>query len=223
MARETAEELFRLLDAEDCGILYLDDLKSLKAKLEPSLTATVERVLHNHIFSNRSFLMTKQEFVQAYAELNQPPRVHLSLKELIVGDLSASRIESVTEEADSELGETLKVLQELEVNVDLQRARRSKQSSTVYQQHRQGRPVVDLKMLNYHASNYEQEELKRLFMKRKPTLQQVRSPPPKKPVRCRSNVPAERLAKLRNSEPQPLSKLLEVRRAHLRLSQGLCI
>lgn len=223
MARDTAEDLFRHLDVDDCGILYLDDLKSLKARMEPSVASSLEQVLHNHIFTNRSFLMTKEEFVLAYVALNQPPRVHLSLKELIVGDLSASRIDSVTEESDSDLGETLKVLQELEVNVDLQRTRKIKQVSQCNTQQKAGRPLIDLKMLNSPTSNYGQEELKQLFMKRRPVVQQVKTPPVRKTHRCRSNAPVERLAKLRNSEPQPLSKLLEVRRAHLRLSQGYCI
>jgi hypothetical protein len=245
---KTPENLFRLLDVDACGILYLDDLKSLKAKLDPSMLPLVERVLHTHIFSNRSFLMTEEEFVQGFFALDLLPQAvpppsaqsasgnsdfHSAVSSALEaafrrneagrleategGDLSASRIESVTEDCDSDLGDTLKVLQELEANTELQRAQRTKQANGRY-----GRPIVDLRMLNSPVSNYNQEELKLLFMKRKPPPQTAKSSCPR-PTKSRSIAPAERSAKLRNSEMMPLTKLLEVRRAHLRLSQGRCV
>jgi hypothetical protein len=162
-------------------------------------------VLHAHIFSNRSFLITQEEFIQGFC----PPLVHLSLKELIVGDLCESRIESVTEECDSDFGETLQVLQELEVNA--QRPRKPRQGY-ISKPGRPKRPVVDLNKLTDHAANYGQEELKRIFMNRQPQSTQS---PPKKPQRGRSH--AERVSRL--SERKVVSKLLEVRRVHLRLSQ----
>lgn len=64
---QAAVTLFDSLDADRAGVLYLDDLRNIMNRVSQRFKTIVEGVLHTHIFEKRSFIITKQEFVEQYS------------------------------------------------------------------------------------------------------------------------------------------------------------
>jgi hypothetical protein len=64
---QAAVALFDTLDTERAGVLYLDDLRNIMNRVSQRFKTIVEGVLHSHIFEKRSFIMTKQEFMEQYS------------------------------------------------------------------------------------------------------------------------------------------------------------
>ena len=98
--RSLAAVLFREMDQEETGVLELDIIKELLSRLtDTSLRGRVEKLLHEHVFEEGNFEITRDEFIskweRAYLEQGKrrgtqspsqkryrPPHVFLKLNDL---------------------------------------------------------------------------------------------------------------------------------------------
>mmetsp|Transcript_2467 Transcript_2467/g.5706 ORF Transcript_2467/g.5706 Transcript_2467/m.5706 type:complete len:234 (-) Transcript_2467:700-1401(-) len=226
---QAAVALFDSLDTDRAGVLYLDDLRNIMNRVSQRFKTIVEGVLHFHIFEKRSFIITKQEFIDQYSTTmaqwhpkkgadKENIRV-VSVKPIIVDNSSATK----------EALAAFKLLQ----------PQQTKQKTGAVREVRRGRSTQPgvRSLIEKRSSSKEQHrpssrnssvrtpssvESSQLDISLQKVSVELSQPPSRSSSSCSyRRTPVPIAGKFKELYSQDMSRLIEIRRAHLLVSRGV--